>query len=179
MMTDAREQAKRHAADQAKTAEDKLEEHLAQGGFYTALAEFLVDLPLFPYACLKGPTVRIKTQVKWSKDVAPWGINGTGTDNFSLGQGMGTPALPGPNSPPVPPSGAIPGLGDGGITSQNVTLGSNFGSNGGGAPVSSSLAPANSAASLKSRGQWCKTYRCCAGNVSARSTCIGPPASQT
>ena len=29
-------------------------------GSYTALAEFFVDLPLFPYACIKGPTVRIK-----------------------------------------------------------------------------------------------------------------------
>lgn len=137
MMSDAREQAKRHAVDQAKTAEDKLEDHLAQGGFYTALAEFLVDLPLFPYACLKGPTVRIKTQVKWSKDVAPWGINGTGTDNFSMGQ-AGVPALPGPpnpNSPPGIPPGSS-GLGAGGVTPQ-----SNMGSNGGGAPVSPSLAP--------------------------------------
>jgi hypothetical protein len=108
MMSDARDQAKRHAAEQATVAEDKLEEHLAQGGFYTALAEFLVDLPLFPYACLKGPTVRIKTQVKWTKDVAPWGT-GTGdiTDNFSMGMGIGgnvggnpsgaMGAIPGPN----------------------------------------------------------------------------------
>ena len=72
MVEDARDQAKRKAAEQAKVAEDKLQEHLAQGGFYTALAEFLVDLPLFPYACIKGPTVRIKTQVKWTKDQAPW-----------------------------------------------------------------------------------------------------------
>ena len=53
-------------------AQDKLEEYLAQGGFYTALAEFLVDLPMFPFACMKGPTVRIKTQVKWTKDVSPF-----------------------------------------------------------------------------------------------------------
>ena len=72
LMEGARDQARRKAADQAKIAEDKLQEHLAQGGFYTALAEFLVDLPLFPYACIKGPTVRIKTQVKWTRDQAPW-----------------------------------------------------------------------------------------------------------
>ena len=90
MMADARDLAKRHAADQAKVAEDKLEEHLAQGGFYTALAEFLVDLPLFPYACIKGPTVRIKTQVKWTKDVAPW---------------SGQPQIPPPpTAPGQPPS---------------------------------------------------------------------------
>ena len=72
LMEGARDQARRKAAVQAKVAEDMLQEHLAQGGFYTALAEFLVDLPLFPYACIKGPTVRIKTQVKWTKDQAPW-----------------------------------------------------------------------------------------------------------
>lgn len=67
-----RDQAKKKAAEQAKIAEDKIQEHLALGGFYTALAEFLVDLPLFPYAVMKGPVVRIKTQVKWTRDVAPW-----------------------------------------------------------------------------------------------------------
>ena len=39
---------KRKAVEQAKIAEDKLEERLAQGGFYHALAEFLVDVPPFP-----------------------------------------------------------------------------------------------------------------------------------
>ena len=72
LLEGARDAAKVRAAKQAKVAEDKLQEHLAQGGFYTALAEFLVDLPLFPYACIKGPTVRIKTQVKWTRDQAPW-----------------------------------------------------------------------------------------------------------
>ena len=71
-MEGARDVAKNKAAEQAKIAEDKLQERLEMGGFYPALAEFLVDLPLFPYAVMKGPTVRIKTQVKWSKDVAPW-----------------------------------------------------------------------------------------------------------
>jgi hypothetical protein len=92
MMEDAKEQAKRKAVEQAKIAEDKLQEHLAQGGFYTALAEFLVDLPLFPYACIKGPTVRIKTQVKWTKDQAPWTGQATGTAQQ---------ALPGPSAPPT------------------------------------------------------------------------------
>jgi hypothetical protein len=72
MMEDARDAVKRKAVEQAKIAEDKLEERLAQGGFYNALAEFLVDIPMFPYAVIKGPTVRIKTQVKWTRDVAPW-----------------------------------------------------------------------------------------------------------
>ena len=90
MMEDARDQAKGKAAEQAKIAEDKLEELLSQGGFYTALAEFLVDLPMIPYACMKGPTVRIKTQVKWTRDVAPW---------------SGQPSMP--PSPQTPPNPAI------------------------------------------------------------------------
>lgn len=61
----AREAAKRNAKEQAEIAEDKLQQILEEGGFYTALAEFLVDLPLFPYACIKGPTVRLKTEVRW------------------------------------------------------------------------------------------------------------------
>ena len=89
LMEGARDQARRKAVDQAKIAEDKLQEHLAQGGFYTALAEFLVDLPLFPYACIKGPTVRIKTQVKWTRDQAPW---------------SGQPTQTSPRPPPAIPS---------------------------------------------------------------------------
>jgi hypothetical protein len=58
-MEAARQAAKKKAAKQAKIAEDKIDEILEQGGFYKALAEFLVDLPLFPFACIKGPMVRI------------------------------------------------------------------------------------------------------------------------
>ena len=102
MMEDARDQAKRKAADQAKVAQDKLEEYLAQGGFYTALAEFLVDLPMFPYACMKGPTVRIKTQVKWTKDVSPFppqGPSSASADGQTQGALPGNPQtdLPTPN----------------------------------------------------------------------------------
>jgi hypothetical protein len=61
----ARQAAKKKAADQAEDAEDKVDELLVEGGFYKALAEFLVDLPLFPFACIKGPTVRVKPQVTW------------------------------------------------------------------------------------------------------------------
>lgn len=65
--TAAREAAKEKCAKQTKIAEDKIQEILNDGGFYTALAEFLVDIPLFPYAVLKGPTVRIKTDVEWTQ----------------------------------------------------------------------------------------------------------------
>jgi len=61
----AREAAKKHAAEQARVAEDKIDELLTEGGFYKALAEFLTDIPLFPLACIKGPTVRMVGQVTW------------------------------------------------------------------------------------------------------------------
>ena len=86
MMEDARDQAKRKANDQCKVAQDKLEEYLAMGGFYTALAEFLVDLPMFPFACMKGPTVRIKTQVKWTKDVSPFPQSSQSLPSASAGR---------------------------------------------------------------------------------------------
>ena len=57
--------AKKNAATQAQIAEDKLDTILTEGNFYKALAEFLVDLPLFPFACIKGPVVRIVPTLKW------------------------------------------------------------------------------------------------------------------
>lgn len=66
----ARQAAKKKSGDQAKIAEDKLQDILNEGGFYHALQEFITDLPLFPYACIKGPTVRIKTEVNWVKGKA-------------------------------------------------------------------------------------------------------------
>ena len=65
LMEAAREAAKKRAAAQAKIAEDKIEEILAEGKFYEALAAFLVDLPMFPFACIKGPVVRIVPSVVW------------------------------------------------------------------------------------------------------------------
>lgn len=62
----ARQAAKKKAAKQAQIAEDKLDDILREGGFYRALADFLVDLPIFPYAVIKGPEVRIVPEVDWS-----------------------------------------------------------------------------------------------------------------
>ena len=61
----ARSAAKKKATAQCRISEDKLDELLKEGGFYKALAEFLVDLPLFPFAVLKGPVVRIVPSVQW------------------------------------------------------------------------------------------------------------------
>lgn len=65
----ARQAAKKKAAGQAKIAEDKLDEILMEGGFYKALADFLFDVTMFPYAVLKGPVVRIVPEVVWGNGV--------------------------------------------------------------------------------------------------------------
>lgn len=57
---------KRKLRQKATIAEDKIDDLLHQGGFYRALAEFLVDLPLYPIACIKGPEVKIYPVVDWS-----------------------------------------------------------------------------------------------------------------
>lgn len=49
----------------AKRAGTKIDDILTEGGFYKALTEFLIDLPIFPLAVIKGPTVRIAEQVTW------------------------------------------------------------------------------------------------------------------
>jgi hypothetical protein len=65
LMDSAMEAAKKKATQQAKISEDRIEEVLREGLFYHALAEFLVDLPIFPFACLKGPIVRIIPDIVW------------------------------------------------------------------------------------------------------------------
>ena len=65
LLESAAEAARKKAREQAQRSEDRIEEMLREGGFYHALAEFLVDLPIFPFACLKGPTVRVMPEVKW------------------------------------------------------------------------------------------------------------------
>lgn len=70
LMAAAKRAEKKQAAKRAKVAEDKIEEILNEGGFYKAFAEFLVDLPLFPFACIKGPVVRIVPNVAWENGKA-------------------------------------------------------------------------------------------------------------
>lgn len=70
LMGAARDAAKKKGAKQAKVAEDKIDEILIQGGFYKALAEFITDVPLFPFACIKGPVVRIVPTVTWQNGQA-------------------------------------------------------------------------------------------------------------
>jgi hypothetical protein len=66
--------AKRAAIKKARVEADisfsKVDDILVEGMFYEALAAFLVDLPLFPFACIKGPVVRITPQVTWQQGKA-------------------------------------------------------------------------------------------------------------
>lgn len=62
--------AKKQAADDADRATEKLDDILIEGKFYEAFAEFLIDLPIFPFACIKGPVVRRAAQLKWTNGVA-------------------------------------------------------------------------------------------------------------
>lgn len=65
LMQAARNAEMKAARERAKLAKDKIDEILESGGFYKALAEFIVDLPLFPFACIKGPVVKMVPTVKW------------------------------------------------------------------------------------------------------------------
>lgn len=65
LIESASEAAKKKAVSQAQVSEDRIEELLREGMFYHALAEFIVDLPIFPFACLKGPSVKIMPDVVW------------------------------------------------------------------------------------------------------------------
>lgn len=70
LLEGARQAAKKKASDQAKIAEDKIQEFLVEGNFYKAMAEFIVDLPIFPFACIKGPVVRVVPSIDWSSGSA-------------------------------------------------------------------------------------------------------------
>lgn len=61
----AKQAAIKKARDEAKAAQNKVDDLLVEGNFYQALAECLVDIPLFPFCCFKGPVVRVVPQVKW------------------------------------------------------------------------------------------------------------------
>jgi len=66
--------AKKQAQEEADKAGDMVDDILVEGGFYEAFAEFLVDIPIFPYAVMKGPTVRRAPKIKW--------VNGQATTEF-------------------------------------------------------------------------------------------------
>lgn len=56
---------RRKAEAEAKDAQRKIDDILEEGRFYTALSEFLSDLPIYKYAVIKGPVTRKHTELKW------------------------------------------------------------------------------------------------------------------
>ena len=102
MVRQAQQAAKRTADLQAEAASNKVEDILEAGNFYDALAEFLVDLALFPFAVLKGPVVRMVSKLTWvnrqpQMDIVPqlfwervdpfnfyWGPGATSVENSEL-----------------------------------------------------------------------------------------------
>jgi hypothetical protein len=66
----AKTAARDQSVAEAEKAELALEDILIEGEFYGALAEFLVDLPLFPFGCIKGPVVKMSSEVTWQQGQA-------------------------------------------------------------------------------------------------------------
>ena len=65
LMESALDAAKKKAVQQARDSDDKIEDILREGHFYHAFAEFLVDLPIFPFGIICGPEVKIMPEVVW------------------------------------------------------------------------------------------------------------------
>jgi hypothetical protein len=65
LIDQAEDVARVKAGKQARDSEAKIQDILQEGGYYHALAEFLVDLPIFPFACIKGPVVKVIPTVSW------------------------------------------------------------------------------------------------------------------
>lgn len=65
-LMDAAKQATRDKAQkEAKKSTEAVDDYLVEGGFYDAFSQFLVDLPLFPFAVMKGPSVKMVDDVVW------------------------------------------------------------------------------------------------------------------
>lgn len=69
MMGEYRDQALEKVRDQARKMsermEQKMEDQLVEGGYLTAISQFIDDIVTFPAAILKGPVVRNKSLLKW------------------------------------------------------------------------------------------------------------------
>ena len=61
----AEKAALQNAKEDAVEATRYLDDMLVEGGFYESLTEFLHNLTVFPYAFMKGPVVKMATDVKW------------------------------------------------------------------------------------------------------------------
>lgn len=66
----AKQAALKTAKKEAKAHTRQIDDILVEGGFYEALGEFLLDLTIFPYACMKGPVVEMANVVEWEGNQA-------------------------------------------------------------------------------------------------------------
>lgn len=57
--------ARKEARERSKVATRYMEDRLVEGGFYKALHEFLIDLPVFPFAVIKGPVFMNERTLTW------------------------------------------------------------------------------------------------------------------
>ncbi len=70
LMQAAQQATKKNAIDEAVKSTEFLNDYLQEGGFYDAFSAFLVDLPLFPFAVVKGPSVKMVEDVAWENGKA-------------------------------------------------------------------------------------------------------------
>lgn len=68
LMDAAKKAEKKNARKEADKAADVLDDVLVEGGFYKALDDMLIDLPIFLFGCIKGPIIRKETTFKWLPD---------------------------------------------------------------------------------------------------------------
>lgn len=68
LMDAANKAEKKNAKKEAEKATEFLDDLLTEGGFYQALNEALIDLPIYSIACIKGPVIRNHAQVTYQPD---------------------------------------------------------------------------------------------------------------
>tara|TARA_R110002074_G_scaffold104230_6_gene225057 strand:+ start:8473 stop:10560 length:2088 start_codon:yes stop_codon:yes gene_type:complete len=66
----AEQYAVKVAVEEAAKGTKHLNDILIEGGFYKAMREFLIDMPIFPIAVIKGPVVVNVASTKWVDGVA-------------------------------------------------------------------------------------------------------------
>jgi hypothetical protein len=61
----AKQAVQKEAGKRARSAEKAIDDKLIEGNFYEALGDFLIDLPIFPLAVIKGPVMQMDRRLVW------------------------------------------------------------------------------------------------------------------
>lgn len=69
-LTEYKQKIQQQAQNRADRMKHKIEDQFAEGGWYQAFDDFITDLATYPCAFIKGPVVRRKTVLKWTKDAS-------------------------------------------------------------------------------------------------------------